>query len=212
MEFEDVLNNRRSIRLFQKKIVERDKLFKIINAATLAPSAGNLQSWHFVIIDDESIKSEIISAAMQQDWLQNAKILVVCAKTDNTVRFYGDRGLNLYCIQDTAAAIENILLEATNLGLGSCWVGAYDDKAVSRILKLPDNIKPVAIIAIGYSQGSQIMPNRYSIESVVSHDEYGKRIIDEGFDLAPLIKPETKKLNKGGMFDKLLRKWRRNPE
>ena len=88
MDFEEVLNNRRSIRLYKKKIVERDKIYQIINAATLAPSAGNLQSWNFIIVDDIDVKNQIITAAMQQDWILNAQIIVICSRPSNTKKFY----------------------------------------------------------------------------------------------------------------------------
>ena len=200
MDFEDVLNNRRSIRLYQKKIVERIKLYQIINAATLAPSSGNLQSWNFIIVDDTNVKNQIIQAAMQQDWMLNAEIIVVCSNYENTKRFYGIRGEALYTVQDCAAAIENMLLGATNLGLGSCWIGAFDEKAVSRVLKLPNNIRPQAIITIGYSSENPVTPNRYVIEKLVFHDEYGKRIIDEGFGIMDQALKSKTKINKGGIF------------
>ena len=209
MDFEEVLNNRRSIRLYKKKLVERDKLYKIIDAATLAPSAGNLQSWTFIIVDDVNIKSQIITAAMQQDWMFNAQIIVVCSRIENTKKFYGARGELLYTIQDCAAAIQNMLLEATNLGLGSCWIGAFDEKAITRILKLSDDLRAQAIITIGYSDESPVIPRRYNIDGLISYDEYGKRIIDEGFGILELASKSKTKINKGGILDKLRLKWKK---
>lgn len=209
MDFEEVLNKRRSIRLYKQKIVERDKIYKIINAGILAPSAGNLQSWNFTLVDDTEVKNQIITAAMQQDWMFNAQIIVICSNPENTKKFYGLRGDALYTVQDCAAAIENMLLEATNLGLGSCWIGAFDEKAVSRILKLPNDLRPQAIITIGYSDESPVMPVRYNLDGFVFHDEYGKRIIDEGFGLMEMAQKSKTKINKGGLLDKFKLKWKK---
>src|SRR3989344_2594413 len=167
MDFDEVLNNRRSVRLYKNKIVERIKIYKIIQAGILAPSAGNLQSWNFILVDDTEVKNQIVTAAMQQDWMFNSQIIVICSNPENTKKFYGLRGEALYTVQDCAAAIENMLLEATNLGLGSCWIGAFDEKAISRILKLPDNIRPQAIITIGYSDETPAMPRRYNLNSLI---------------------------------------------
>jgi len=209
MDFEEVLNNRRSIRLYKKKLVERDKIYQIINAASLAPSAGNLQSWNFILVDDIDVKNQIVTAAMQQDWILNAQIIVVCSRPSNTKRFYGTRGEVLYTVQDCAAAIQNMLLEASNLGLGSCWIGAFEENALSRILKLPEEVRPQAIITIGYSDESPVIPKRYAIESLVFHDEYGKRIVDEGFGVMDTSAKSKTKINKGGIFDIFRRKWKK---
>src|SRR3989338_6687903 len=93
MDFEEVLNNRRSIRLYKKKLVERDKIYQIINAASLAPSAGNLQSWNFILVDDIDVKNQIVTAAMQQDWILNAQIIVVCSRLCSSNSKYAIRSI-----------------------------------------------------------------------------------------------------------------------
>jgi nitroreductase len=78
-------------------------------------------------------------------------VIAVCADPDRSAARYGKRGTNLYCLQDTAAATEHILLAATALGLGGCWVGAFDEAAAARALALPEHLRPVALVSIGYA-------------------------------------------------------------
>jgi len=129
-----------------KKIID-----EIIEYANLAPSAGNLQARDFVIIDDNNIKEKLSIAAFNQKFIVEAPInIVVCANLKR-ISSYGTRGRELYCIQDASAAVEHILLLAVDNGLDACWVGAFDENKVSKILDLPSYVRPIAIIPIGYS-------------------------------------------------------------
>jgi SagB-type dehydrogenase family enzyme len=92
----------------------------------------------------------LVKAAGGQSFIAQAPVaIVVCTDAGRSAERYGERGTNLYCIQDTAAAVENILLAATALGLGACWVGAFDDSAVAGVLQLSATLHPVAIVPIG---------------------------------------------------------------
>jgi SagB-type dehydrogenase family enzyme len=123
---------------------------RIVQAAIRAPSAGNRQPWHFVIVRREQVRERLAKAAGGQDFLVQAPVvIVVCTDPERSAARYGDRGRSLYCIQDTAAAAEHILLTATALGLGSCWVGAFDDSAVAGALQLSATLHPVAMIPLG---------------------------------------------------------------
>ncbi|MHA1627095.1 MAG: nitroreductase family protein, partial [Candidatus Asgardarchaeia archaeon] len=115
-----------------------------------APSAGNLQSWEFYVLRSRKVKRKIADAALGQRFIEEAPVvIVVCANENVSSLRYGLRGKELYCIQDTAAATQNILLSAYALGYGSCWVGAFMEDEVSRILKTSPGVRPVAIIPIG---------------------------------------------------------------
>jgi len=153
MDFFEVVENRHSIRRFHRheEIPEED-LNKILETAIKAPSAGNRQSWDFIVIKNQEIKKQLVQAALGQSFIAQAPVVViVCANQERSAMVYGHRGRELYCIQDTAAAIQTMLLTITALGYGACWIGAFNESAVREIMKIPNEkgIKPVAIVPIG---------------------------------------------------------------
>lgn len=150
MDAGSVFKKRFSCRLFDPHPIGRETLEKILDAARWAPNGGNLQPWRFVVVIDPARRRKIAGAAYGQSFLAQAPaVIAVCAVPDESASKYGPRGRELYCLQDTAAAAENILLAATDLSLGSCWVGAFDEGAISRVLDLPEGWRPVALIALG---------------------------------------------------------------
>lgn len=130
MDIKDVILNRHSVRSFSHKKPPSILISEIIKYAHLAPSAGNLQSRGYIIVQEVKIKIELSRAAFDQEFIIEAPVnIVVCANL-NRISQYGLRGKELYCIQDSAAAIENILLLAVDFGLGACWVGAFNENNV----------------------------------------------------------------------------------
>ncbi|MCK4995506.1 MAG: nitroreductase family protein [Thermoplasmatales archaeon] len=151
MDLKEAIRNRHSVRDFSDKVLHKKIIDEIIEYANLAPSAGNLQARDFVIIDDNNVKEKLSNAAFNQKFIAKAPInIVVCANLKR-ISSYGNRGRELYCIQDASAAVEHILLLAVDNGLDACWVGAFDENKVSKILDLPSYVKPIAIVPIGYS-------------------------------------------------------------
>ena len=174
MELDDCIKNRRSVRSFLAKKVEIEKIGLILEAATFAPSSGNLQNWRFIVVDNEKKKEEIADACLKEYWmLESPVFIVVCNDPVNIERFFGERA-DFYATQNCAAAIENILLKAADLGLASNWVGAFDENAIKRILKLPDSIKVEAVVEIGYSKEEKALSKRYSLEHLTYFNEWGK--------------------------------------
>jgi nitroreductase len=170
----DVIRGRRSIRRFKRgeKVSEED-LRKILEVATYAPSAGNRQPWEFIIVENEDTKNKLAEAAYNQTWITEAPIIiVVCANEERSASRYGERGRTLYCIQDTAAAIQNMLLMAHSLGYGTCWVGAFNENEVRRILNIPIGVRPVAIIPIGKPDEKPTMPPRIPIQKLIHYEKY----------------------------------------
>lgn len=151
MDFFEVLHKRRSVRRFDMAgEVSDDNLMRILNAGITAPSAGNTQPWHFVVVRNREIKKKLAFEAGHQRFIDEVPVvIVVCADLEKAQEGYGERGLNTYSLQDTAAAIQNMLLAATALNLGSCWIGAFDEGMAAEILKLPKNLRPVAMLPIG---------------------------------------------------------------
>lgn len=163
----DVIKNRRSIREFKPESISEEKVDKLIEALIWAPSAGNLQSRKFYFIFNQEIKKRLAQAALGQDFIAQAPLVVVgCADTKIEEK-YGQRGSALYSICDVSVSIENMLLIAYNEGLASCWVGAFDEESVSRILNMPVNLRPVAIVPVGFPAEEPSVPSRVSKEEAI---------------------------------------------
>lgn len=154
VDFWQVIKKRHSVRSFDPdRAVPHDLIEKIIEAAKMAPSAGGIYPTDFVLIRDQKTKIQIAESAFAQYFISEAPVvIVVTADVEKTSSRYGERGKNLYVIQDAAAATENLILAATALGLGSCWVGAFDEDKLSKVLKLKKSIRPLAIVPIGYEK------------------------------------------------------------
>ena len=148
------IKNRVSIREYLPEDISDDKIKNIIEAAHLAPSAGNLQPWEFYVVKDKDKIKQLSQVTYEQDWINSSPvIIVISALAHLSADKYGERGSNLYVIQDTAAAIENLLLAAESYDLGSCWVGDFKEQEVKRILSINENSWPVALVTIGYPAG-----------------------------------------------------------
>lgn len=164
----EVIKKRRSVRKFdpQRKIKEED-LGHLLEAARWAPSAGNLQSWYFVVVRTRETKEQLAAAATGQDFIAEAPAVIVsCADLERCTASYGSRGEELYAIQDATIATQNMFLAATEMGLGACWVGAFDEDQVAEILKLEGNLRPVAILPIGYPLESPKPPPRRPLSEI----------------------------------------------
>ena len=167
-----IIKERRSIRSFSAKPVRREDILTLLEAARWAPTAGNVQPWHFFVVLDDTIKKSIARAALSQDFIAQAPVVVVVTTNLKEARAnYGARGDELYCLQDTAAAAQNILLTACSLNLASCWVGAFDEEQVGYILGIERHLRPVAIIPIGYAAEQSMPPHRKTIEHIASFIE-----------------------------------------
>lgn len=169
----EAIKNRRSIRKFERKVVSEEQVERLVDAARHAPSAGNIQPWEFVIVRSQHIKHQLSIAALNQTFIEAAPVvIVVCANEARSGQGYGSRGVNLYCIQDTAAATENMLLAAHGMGLGACWVGAFREEMVRKVLNIPIHVRPVAIIPIGYPSVKPAPRGRRPIREVVHQETF----------------------------------------
>ncbi|MEM1537452.1 MAG: nitroreductase family protein [Candidatus Nezhaarchaeales archaeon] len=173
MDLFEAIKTRRSVRSFTSKDVTDDQVVKIIEAATWAPSAGNLQPWEFIVVRNEETKRKLARAALNQDWLVEAPVVIVACANEKRSSWYGERGRTLYCICDTSAAIQNLLLAVHALGLGACWIGAFHEDEVSSILRIPRGVRPIAIIPIGYPAEHPRPPERRPVKDVIHSERYG---------------------------------------
>ncbi|HDR06561.1 MAG TPA: nitroreductase family protein [Candidatus Coatesbacteria bacterium] len=141
---------RRSCRDFTGGQLPPEDVELLKEAMRWAPSAGNRQPWRFLLVRDRGTRNRLGEAAYGQMFIAEAPlIVVVVALPEVSAGRYGDRGRELYCLQDTAAAVENLLLAAHSLGYRSCWVGAFDEGGVRRVLGLGADERPVALVPVG---------------------------------------------------------------
>ncbi|NTW28353.1 MAG: nitroreductase family protein [Coriobacteriia bacterium] len=167
MDFSELIAKRRSVRHFNsKREVSDEDINYLLDAAVAAPTAGNIQPWRFTVVRSAEAR-ERLAGALHQRWATGAPVVIVVSVDPRPCAArYSERGERLYAIQDTAAAAENILLAAVDRGLASCWVGAFDAKAVSEALGIPAPIEPLVILPIGYSAESAGRPARRPLSEV----------------------------------------------
>jgi nitroreductase len=169
MEFSEVVQRRRSVRHFNTKLaVSDDDVQALLNAAVSAPTAGNIQPWRFFVVRSADAR-ERLAAALSQRWAAAAPVVIVVAVDPRPCAArYSDRGEYLYAIQDTAAAVQTILLAAVDRGLASCWIGAFDANAVADAIGAVPPITPIAVLPVGYSAESSGRPARRSLDEVTT--------------------------------------------
>lgn len=171
MDLMEAIAKRRSVRQFDPDQGVDDAVVRsILEAGIAAPSAGNCQSWRFVVVRDRALKRRLAFEAGHQGFIDQAPVaIVVCSDLDVAEKQYGNRGRQTYALQETAAAIENMLLTIASLGLGSCWVGAFNEPVAAEILGLPQQVRPLAILPIGVpADFIHRLPPRMAIEDVVT--------------------------------------------
>ena len=141
---------RRSCRDFTGEPIPAGDVELLKESLRWAPSAGNRQPWRFVLVWDRGVRIRLGEAAYGQMFIADAPlVVVVVALPEVSAGSYGDRGRGLYCLQDTAAAVQNLLLAAHSLGYCACWVGAFDEGGVRRVLSLGADERPVALVPLG---------------------------------------------------------------
>lgn len=169
----EAIEKRRSIRSYEPTMVPKEKLEKILEAARLAPSASNVQPRHFIVVTDEERKNAL-SAGMFARFLRQAPVVIVaCGDEKKSPKWYPI---------DVAIAVENMVLAATGEGLGTCWIGSFDENKVRAVLKIPRNLRVVVLLAVGYPSGKEglgskvfrMVRKRKSLDEIVSIEEYGK--------------------------------------
>lgn len=163
----ETILNRSSCRQFSGMPLKEGHLDILIECARRAPSAGNRQPWYCYVVTDKKTKQRLAEAAYNQTFVADAPVVfVVCGDPAESASRYGTRGMTLYYIQDTAAMVENLLLAATALGYGSCWVGAFDEAAAIKALAIPPHLRPLAMVPVGPGKPDPDRTPRKSKEEV----------------------------------------------
>ncbi len=169
----EAIKSRRSVRAFTQKNVSEEEVEKLIDAARWAPSAGNIQPWEFIVVRKPETKRKLSIAALDQTFIEEAPVvIVVCANQIRSGRGYGARGIHLYCLQDTAAATQNLLLAACARDLATCWIGAFREEEARKALNLPEGIRPVAIIPLGYPAKKPMARSRRPLSEILYYETY----------------------------------------
>jgi nitroreductase len=173
MDVFEAIKRRRSIRKYEATPVPQEKLENILEAARLAPSASNVQPRHFIVVTDEERK-KALSSGMFAGFLKQAPVVIVaCGDEKKSPKWYAI---------DVAISVENMVLAATAEGLGTCWIGSFGEAKVRDVLKIPENLRVVVLLAVGYSRGKegfgskvfQLVRRRKSLDEIVSVEDYGK--------------------------------------
>ncbi len=174
MQFDDVTKARRSVRTYSSQAVEEAVLQRILEAVNGAPSAGNLQAYEVFLARSEAARAALAHAANGQDFIAQAPLaLVFCTNPARSAARYGRRGANLYAIQDATIACTFAMLAATDAGLATAWVGAFDESAVRDAIGAPEEWTPVAILPIGHAAETPRPSTRRALADLVREVELG---------------------------------------
>ncbi|MGB6010319.1 MAG: nitroreductase family protein [Desulfobacterales bacterium] len=181
MKFDQIVRRRRSTRSFDSRPVTEKDVISMVEAARLAPSACNSQTWRFVTVTRREIIRKICHEAMRpvipNKWLEQAPLIFVgCSQLDVIANRIGSgvTGIEYYQI-DLGIAMEHMVLKATELGLGTCWIGWFDESTLKKILEIPNKIKVSALLAVGYPKDeSPKKRKRKPLEKIVFSEKWGQ--------------------------------------
>lgn len=163
MYFAELCKKRKSCRSYDDTPVTEEEVQTILRAAVAAPSACNMQSWYFYVLRSTESREKL--SGLCAEWVKNAPIvLVVCTNGNEIINRFGDRARDLFVLQDTALASENIMLQAADIGLGSCFIGAFNEDGIREVLRIPPDKRPVGLIPIGHSTDDNPKRERKPLE------------------------------------------------
>lgn len=169
MEFSELIQKRYSVRAYDSKPVEQDKLKKILEAAQIAPTAANRQPFQMIVIHTKGREDEL-NRIYRGKWYSKAPVIVFMCAVQSQSWSRSD-GKN-YCMIDATIAMDHLILAAANLGLGTCWIAAFDPKAAREILAIPDDIEPVALTPIGYPADEWKPKHRKDLSDLIRYEKW----------------------------------------
>lgn len=169
MDVFQAISHRRSIRRYKTREVEKEKLNRILESARLAPSAANRQQWKFIVVKDDKTRKKLVDAALGQKFVAQAPITIVACSTESERKM--PCGQYAYSV-DLSIAVSFMILQATELGLGTCWLGAFDEEMVKQILNIPPEIRVPAIFTLGYADENPLQRPRKSLSEIICLEKY----------------------------------------
>lgn len=171
MDVFEAISQRRSVRSYQDREVEEDKLQQVLEAGRLAPSARNLQEWKFVVVRDPQLREKLVEAANGQQFVGQAPVVIVaCAPQHDHVMSCGHPSHLI----DVAIAMDHMTLAACELGLGTCWIGAFNQDKVRRVLGIPDAVEVVQLLPLGYPTAWPDAKPRKSLDEIVCYGRWAR--------------------------------------
>ncbi len=171
MDFYEVVRRRVSVRAYKPDPIPEEVLNRILEAGRLAPSAKNYQPWKFIVVRDEKVRRELVPACRNQAFIAQAPVVICgCALLDQAWKGMG--GYWSAAEVDVTIALEHIILAAANEGLGTCWIGAFKEEEVRRVLAIPEGVKPVALTPVGYPAHEVAPRPRKALNEIVCFDRY----------------------------------------
>jgi nitroreductase len=168
MDLMQAIRTRRSIRNFRDKSVEEEKLLAVLEAGRLAPSARNMQDWRFIVVKDSATRQRLAEAARDQQFVAQAPVVIAACGTSDLVMTCGQPA---YAI-DVAIALDHMTLAAASLDLGTCWIGAFYEDKVKEILGVPQEIRVVALLPLGYPAKQPGPLARKTLDEIVAWEHW----------------------------------------
>ena len=168
MTLMEAIKGRRSIRAYDSKLIEKEKIEAVLEAARLAPSARNRQKWRFIVVTDPEVKEKMLDACNNQQFIKQAPAVIVACGTQPGM---------MTCEQpsdtiDVSIALAFIILKAYEEGLGTCWLGNFNQGKVKAVLGIPDDFSVVAVTPLGYPAENPDARPRAALDEIVSWDKY----------------------------------------
>ena len=171
MKVLDVIQKRRSVRKYKEDPIPEKALMRVLEAARLAPSGKNFQPWKFIIVKDKALKEKLAQASAGQFFMAEAPIIIVgCGFPDNCYAGMG-RYMKSWSV-DVTIALEHLILQAQEEGLGTCWIGSFEEEEVKAILNIPENVKVLALTPLGYPDEIPRFRGRKSLDEIISYDRF----------------------------------------
>jgi len=165
----EAIKKRKSVRGYLEKKIPEDFLLEIMEAARLAPSASNRQPWKLVFVKDKKLRQQLIPASRNQSFIGEASVVIAgCATNINHIM---PNGVHSYPV-DLAIALDHISLQAAELGLGTCWIGAFNQEKVKKILHITDNVTVVCLMTLGYPAGDGFKSSRKPLEEIICYNYF----------------------------------------
>ena len=177
MEVFEAIQKRQSVRSYLSDKVPIEKLMKILEAARLAPSAGNIQPWHFIIVTEQQMRDKLSKGRYANFLVESPIVIVGCGDRQASPNWH---------LVDTTIAMQNMVLTATSEGLGTCWIGSFNEDQVKKLLDIPERFKVIALLAVGYRRETMDLSSRVlhffrrkkKLEKIASLEKFGNRLFD----------------------------------
>jgi nitroreductase len=171
MDVHEAIRTRRSVRDYGDTPIPDEALMKVLEAARLAPSASNQQNWRFIVVTEEARRRGIAKAASNQMWIAGAPVIIAAVATEP--RSIMTCGVPRYAV-DLAIAIDHITLAAAAEGLGTCWIGSFDQRLARQILEVPEDCMIVTVMPLGYPRSAAGSKSRKRLEDIVRYETYSR--------------------------------------